>query len=137
MASAAAKIPIASASSAGCSSFTTNGKTRYFKKDVNALEGLGKSATLAFGPIYGGFILILALFFLWISFKTKGAAHWITLILALLSGWQVAKTGMNWFEAKDYLDKNTTDTCDAPAPVQSSYEKAMMSSAPTQPGKTA
>jgi len=119
-----------------------NGKTRYFSsKNPAPLAGLKETAILAFGPIYGGFMLLLTLFWFWISTKTKGAAHWITLILALLSGWQVGKTGLNWFKAKDYMDKNTFDTCDAPAPSapaeKSAYEKTIMSGAPPPVAKTA
>lgn len=138
MASMASAIPRPSP----CGSVTVNGKTRYFSsKNTAPLAGLKETATLAFAPVYGVFMLVLTLFFFWISTKTKGAAHWITLVLALLSGWQVGKTGLNWFKAKDYLDKNTFDTCDAPAPAapteKTAYEKTMMSGAPAPVAKTA
>jgi hypothetical protein len=76
-----------------------------------------EGATLVFAPVYGVFMLLVTLFFFWISTKTKGAAHWITLIISLISLWTTGKTAYNWYNAKTFLDKNLMDTCDAPAPV--------------------
>jgi len=99
-----------------CPSVTVNGKTRYFSSKSAPLTGLKESAILAFAPVYGIFMLLLALFFFWISSKTKGAAHWITLIISLISLWTTGKTAYNWYNAKSFLDKNLKDTCDAPPP---------------------
>ena len=100
-----------------CPSVTVNGKTRYFSSKSAPLTGLKESAILAFAPVYGIFMLLIALFFFWISTKSGGAAHWITLIISLISLWTTGKTAYNWYNAKTFLDKNLMDTCDAPAPA--------------------
>jgi cell division protein FtsW (lipid II flippase) len=74
-------------------------------------------------------MLLLTLFFFWISTKTKGAAHWITLIISLISLWTTGKTAYNWYNAKSFLDKNLMDTCDAPAPAEP-VAKTVSASAP-------
>jgi hypothetical protein len=93
---------------------TVNGKIKYFSsKNQSMLPGLKESATLVFAPIYGVFMILISLFFIWISDKSKGAAHWVTLIIGLISLWTAGKAGFNWFKARDYMAKNTFDTCDA------------------------
>ena len=101
-------------SASKCSKITINGKDKYFSsKNKTLFPGLKETATIAFAPIYGGIMSVLFLFFIWISVKTNGAAHWITLLLSLASLWAAGKAGFNWFKAKDYVAKNTFDTCDA------------------------
>jgi hypothetical protein len=116
------------ANQASCPKVTVNGKTRYLSYKSAPLAGLKEGAILAFAPVYGVFMLLLTLFFFWISTKTKGAAHWITLIISLISLWTTGKTAYNWYNAKTFLDKNLMDACDAPAPAEkTAYEKNMMS----------
>ena len=105
------------ASSATCPTVTVKGKTRYLSYKSSPLTGMKEGATLVFAPVYGVFMLLVTLFFFWISTKTKGAAHWITLIISLISLWTTGKTAYNWYNAKTFLDKNLMDTCDAPAPA--------------------
>ena len=97
-----------------CAKVTVNGKTKYFSsKNKTLLSGIKESATLVFAPIYGLFMAILSLFFIWLSDRSEGAAHWVTLIMGLISLWAAGKAGFNWFKAKEYMAKNTFDTCDA------------------------
>jgi len=117
-------------SSPSCPSITSNGKTRYLSYKSSPLAGMKEGATLLFAPLYGAFMLILTLFFFWISTKTKGAAHWITLIISLISLWTTGKTAYNWYNAKTFLDKNLMDTCDAPLPPSSPEAKTVSGSAP-------
>jgi len=101
-------------SASKCSKITINGKDKYFSsKNKKLFPGLKETATMAFAPIYGGLMGILFLFFIWISAKTNGVAHWVTLLISLLSLWAAVKAGLNWFSAKDYIAKNTFDKCDA------------------------
>lgn len=117
------------ANQASCPKVTVNGKTRYLSSKSSPLAGLKESAILAFAPVYGIFMLLLTLFFFWISTKTKGAAHWITLIISLISLWTTGKTAYNWYNAKSFLDKNLMDACDAPAPAEP-VAKTVSASAP-------
>jgi hypothetical protein len=101
-----------------CGTVTIDGKTRYLSSNLSPLSGIEASATLVFSPIYGTFMLFVTLLFVWISFKTEGALHWITLIISLSSLLSTGKTAYKWYKAKKFLDENLKDTCDAPpAPV--------------------
>ena len=113
-----------------CPSVTVNGKTRYFSSKSAPLTGLKESAILAFAPVYGIFMLLIALFFFWISTKSGGAAHWITLIISLISLWTTGKTAYNWYNAKSFLDKNLKDTCDAPPPAAAPPAKTVSGPVP-------
>jgi len=117
-------------SSPSCPTVTVNGKTKYLSYKSSPLAGLKEGATLVFAPVYGVFMLLIALFFFWISSKTKGAAHWITLIISLLSFWTTGKTAYNWYNAKTFLDKNLKDTCDAPPPPAAPPAKTVSATAP-------
>jgi membrane protein implicated in regulation of membrane protease activity len=76
--------------------------------------GIEAVATVAFAPFFGTLMLIVTLLFAWISFKTEGALHWITLIISLISLWTTGKTVYKRYKAKKFLDENLKDTCDAP-----------------------
>ena len=106
--------------SSGCGSVTIDGKTRYFSSNTSPFTGLQEVATLAFSRIVGTITLFFTLFFAWISFKTEGALHWITLIISLFSLGATGTSVYNWYKAKSFLDKNLKDTCDAPVAVTSS-----------------
>jgi len=97
-----------------CGSVTVDGKTRYFSSNASVVTGIEAVATLAFAPVFGTFMLFVTLLFAWISFKTEGALHWITLIISLISLWTTGKTAYKRYKAKKFLDKNLKDTCDAP-----------------------
>lgn len=117
-------------SSPSCPTVTVNGKKKYLSYKSPPLAGLKEGATLVFAPVYGVFMLLIALFFFWISSKTKGAAHWITLIISLLSFWTTGKTAYNWYNAKTFLDKNLMDTCDAPPPPAAPPAKTVSATDP-------
>lgn len=97
-----------------CGSVTVDGKTRYFSSNASVVTGIEAVATLAFAPVFGTFMLFVTLLFAWISFKTEGALHWITLIISLISLWTTGKTVYKRYKAKKFLDENLKDTCDAP-----------------------
>jgi len=125
------------ASSATCPTVTVKGKTRYLSYKSSPLTGMKEGATLVFAPVYGVFMLLVTLFFFWISTKTKGAAHWITLIISLISLWTTGKTAYNWYNAKTFLDKNLMDTCDAPAPVPAPAPAVPVPNTVSAPGPVA
>lgn len=102
------------ASPSVCGSVTIDGKTRYFSSNASVVTGIEAVATLAFAPVFGTFMLFVTLLFAWISFKTEGALHWITLIISLISLWTTGKTAYKRYKAKKFLDENLKDTCDAP-----------------------
>ena len=104
--------PVAAPST--CGSVTIDGKTRYFSSNASVVTGIEAVATLAFAPVFGTFMLFVTLLFAWISFKTDGALHWITLIISLISLWTTGKTAYKRYKAKKFLDENLKDTCDAP-----------------------
>lgn len=99
-----------------CGSVTVDGKTRYFSSNASVVTGIEAGATVVFAPVFGTFVLFVTLLFAWISFKTEGALHWITLIISLISLWTTGKTAYKWYKAKKFLDENLKDTCDAPKP---------------------
>ena len=103
--------------SSGCGSVTVNGKTRYLSSNASVVTGVEAVATVAFAPFFGTLILFVTLLFAWISFKTEGALHWITLIISLFSLGATCSTAYKWYKAKSFLDKNLKDTCDAPQPT--------------------
>jgi membrane protein implicated in regulation of membrane protease activity len=105
------------AAPSGCGSVTVDGKTRYFSSNASVVTGIEAVATVAFAPFFGTLMLFVTLLFAWISFKTDGALHWITLIISLISLWTTGKTVYKRYKAKKFLDENLKDTCDAPPPV--------------------
>ena len=105
------------ASPSACGTLTVNGKTRYFSSNASVVTGIEASATIVFAPVYGTFTVLVTLLFAWISANTDGALHWITLIISLLSLWATGNTAYKWYKAKNFLDENLKDTCDAPPPT--------------------
>ena len=101
----------------GCGSVTVDGKTKYLSSNVSPLSGIEAAATLVFARFFGTLMLFVTLLFAWISFKTEGALHWITLIISLFSLGATGYSVYNWYKAKSFLDKNLKDTCDAPPPA--------------------
>jgi hypothetical protein len=96
---------------------TVDGKTKYLSSNVSPLSGIEAAATLVFARFFGTLMLFVTLLFAWISFKTEGALHWITLIISLFSLGATGYSVYNWYKAKSFLDKNLKDTCDAPPPA--------------------
>ena len=107
--------PVAAPST--CGSVTIDGKTRYFSSNASVVTGIEAVATLAFSRFVGTIALFITLLFAWISFKTEGALHWITLIISLISLWTTCKMAYDWYKANKFLDENLKDTCDAPPPA--------------------
>ena len=107
-------VPGPVVASSGCGSVTVDGKTRYFSSNASVVTGIEAAATVAFAPFFGTLMLIVTLLFAWISFKTEGALHWITLVISLISLWTTGKTVYKRYKAKKFLDENLKDTCDAP-----------------------
>lgn len=95
-----------------CNSVTLNGKKRYFKPGTKAGVSLGHSLTYGFAPLLAGFLLFWTLLFSWVFFKNTGGLKWISFLLAASGFYNLVKTLIKYKIARDYINSNTSDTCD-------------------------